>query len=178
MASTSNEYLVQAIGNKGELFDQPYQKLFHRTITATEVYLAWLVGNIADVERTKLLNGIKNDENAGLLAVTSNYWIVYATFKVLDKVTKRTSSQITLPKMKTAEFQNALRKHVEKGAELFYDAAIDTYDRADYGSFKSTLRATKFLTKMDSKLNARVAKLQPKALPDLVNVCKSIKVAA
>ena len=40
LASAENAFLIQAIDNKGELFDQPYQKLFHRGIQSREVYLA------------------------------------------------------------------------------------------------------------------------------------------
>ena len=42
LASSHNEFLIQAIANKGELFDQPYQKLFYKGVPATEVYLSWL----------------------------------------------------------------------------------------------------------------------------------------
>ena len=51
----------------------------------------------------------------------------------------------------------------------------DTYERDEYGSFKSTLRSAKFLQKVDSKLNSRIARLATKALPDLAAVCRSIK---
>ena len=60
---------------------------------------------------------------------------------------------------------------------MFYDAAVDTYD-GEYGSFKSTLRSTKFLQKIDSKINSRIARLTPKSLPDLMQVCKSVRARA
>jgi predicted NACHT family NTPase len=79
--------------------------------------------------------------------------------------------------MKTQEFDNALRKYVKKAVEMFYDAAVDTYDREEYGSFTSTLRSSKFLQKLDSKLNSRITKLKAKELPDLALVAKSAKAA-
>lgn len=176
LASTQNEFLIQAIANKGELFDQPYQKLFYKGVPSTEVYLSWLVGNFADAERQSVLKELGADENSGLLSVTSAYWIIYCTYKILEKLTTWKSPQITLPKMQSTEFQNAVRKYVKKAVDIYYDAALDTYDRDEYGSFKSALRSTKFLQKMDGKLKIRVVKINGKSLPDLVAVAKPIKV--
>jgi hypothetical protein len=150
LASVESAFLLQAIDNKSELFDEPYQKLFRRGIQAKEVYLAWLVGQYADEERQSSLEGVEGDPNAGLLSVTSGYWIVYCSYKMLRKFSNIDSINITLPKMKTTEFENALKKYVIKAASLFFDAAVDTYDRDEYGSFKSTLRSTKFLQKIDT----------------------------
>ena len=118
---------------------------------------------------------MKGDQNAGLLSVTSAYWIVYCTYKLLIKFGNHQTPTITLTKMKATEFENALKKYVKKAGELFFDAAVDTYERDEYGSFKSTLRSAKFLQKVDSKLNAKVTRLAPRALPDLPSVCKSLK---
>jgi hypothetical protein len=175
LASAGNTFLLQAIDNKSELFDQPYQKLFYRWIQATQVYLAWLVGSSADEERQILLDGMRGDQNVGLLSVTSTYWIVYRTYKLLAKYANFNSASINLQKMRSTEFKNAVKKYVKKAGELFFDAAVDTYDRDEYGSFKSTLRSAKFLQKVDSKLNIKVARLPSKTLPDLSAVCKSIK---
>lgn len=175
MASSFKQYLIQAIDNKSELFDEPYQKLFKRGIKASEVYLAWLTGKLADNERQKLVDGLGEDQNAGLLRVTSCYWIVYCTYKIFPNFSDLASNQITLTKMKTQDFKNALEKYVKRAASTFYDAAIDTYDHDEYGSFKSTLRSTKFLQKIDSKINSRITRLEPKSLPDLAAVCKSAR---
>ena len=176
LASTYKEYLIQAIDNKSELFDEPYQKLFKRGIKAWEVYLAWLTGKFVDTERQKLVDGMPKDPNAGLLRVTSCYWIVYCTYKIFPKFSDLVSNHITLEKMKTQDFQNALEKYVKRGASMFFDAAVDTYDHEDYGSVKSTLRSTKFLQKIDGKINMRIARLEPNSLPDLAAVCRSAKI--
>jgi hypothetical protein len=176
LASAEQAYLIQAIDNKSELFDEPYQKLFKKGISATSVYFAWLVGQFADEDRQKHLQGLGNDENAPLLGVTSTYWITYCTFKMLAKLSDLSSPQITLQRMRVAEFENALRKYVKKAVEMFYDAAVDSYDREQYGSFKSTLRSSKFLVKIDSKINSRIVKLTAKSLPDLAVTAKSIKI--
>ncbi|MGA4081094.1 AIPR family protein [Ralstonia nicotianae] len=178
LASTRQQYLIQAIDNKSELFDEPYQTLFKKGIKATSVYLAWLVGSMADQERLALLQGLGSDPNANLLGVTSAYWIVYCAYKMIDKFSDVNSTQINFSKMMHNDFNNAVLKYVKKAVSMFYDAAVDTYDRDQYGSFKSTLRSSKFLSKIDSKMNSRIVKLPAKALPDLAAVAKSINLAA
>lgn len=175
LASSEQKYLIQAIDNKSELFDEPYQKLFRKGIKASAIYLAWLTGNFADAERQKVSYGLGDDPNASLLGVTSGYWITYCTYKLFAKFSDLNSPQITLKRMKTAEFTNALSKYVGRAVAMFYDAAVDTYDRDEYGSFKSTLRSAKFLQKIDSKFNSRILKLDAKALPNLAVVAKSAK---
>jgi AIPR protein len=175
LASSEQKYIIQAIDNKSELFDEPYQKLFKKGIKASTVYLAWLTGSLADSERQKLVDGLGSDPNASLLGVTSGYWIVYCTYKILAKFSDINSPHLSLPKMKTNDFNGALKKYIIRAASMFYDAAVDTYDRDEYGSFKSTLRSAKFLQKIDSKINSRIVKLGPKSLPDLVSVYKSAK---
>jgi len=177
LASSEQRYLIQAIDNKSELFDEPYQKLFRKGIKASVIYLAWLIGNLADTERQKVIDGLGDDPNASLLGVTSGYWIIYCTYKILAKLCDLNAPQLTLHRMKTQEFRNALTKYVSRAVSMFYDAAVDTYDRDEYGSFKSTLRSAKFLQKIDSKFNNRILKLETKSLPDLVAVCKSAKVS-
>lgn len=177
LASAEQQYLIQAIDNKSELFDEPYQKIFKKGIKVSAVYLAWLVGSLADQERQKLADGLGKDPNVNLLGVTSGYWIVYCTYKMLTRFSDLNSTFITLERMKKSEFQNAVAKYVKKAVSMFYDAAIDTYDRDEYGSFKSTLRSTKFLQKIDSKINSRIVKLVAKTLPDLAAAAKSIKIS-
>jgi hypothetical protein len=177
LASSESIYLIQAIDNKGELFDEPYQKIFKKGIKPAAVFMAWLVGSSADTERQKLADGLgKADSNANLLMVTSRYWIVYCAYKLLGKFSDLNSAAITLEKMKSVEFQNALGKYASKAVTMFYDAAIDTYDAEEYGSFRSTLRSARFLSKIDSKINSRLVKLAAKSLPDLAVVAKTIKV--
>ncbi len=178
LASSEQQFLIQAIDNKSELFDEPYQKLFKKGIKSSSVYLAWLVGSAADAERRELAEGLAGDPNASLLGVTSGYWVIYCCYKMLAKFSDLQSPAITLEKMRTEEFGNSVSKYVKKAVSMFYDAAVDTYDRDQYGSFKSTLRSTKFLQKIDSKLNSKIFKLAAKSLPDLAATAKSIKVGS
>ncbi len=175
LASTKQEYLIQAINNKSELFDEPYQKIFKRGIKASVVYLAWLTGRMSEDERQLLANELVDDVNVGLLGVASTYWIVFCTYKIMNKFVDLESPQITLEKVNSKEFNNALKKYVKKAVGMYYDAAVDTYDRDEFWSFKSTSRSPKFLQKLDSKINSRIAKLDKSSLPDLVQTAKSIR---
>ena len=177
LAASQENFLIQAIDNKGELFDQPYQKLFRRGIKAPEVYLAWLTGSFADEERQQLVDGLGSDPNSGLLGVASGYWITYCAYKSMERFSDVRSMHLTLERMNTTEFKNALRRYVKQAATMFYDAAVDTYDHDEYGSFKSTLRSVKFLQRVSSKINSRIARLDKKALPNLATVCKTAKAA-
>lgn len=85
LAASQEQFLIQAVDNKGELFDQPYQKLFRRGIKAPEVYLAWLTGSFADEERQSLVDALAEDQNAGLLGVASGYWITFCSYKVMKR---------------------------------------------------------------------------------------------
>lgn len=181
LASREQVFLIQAINNKGELFDEPYQRIFKVGIKAREVYLAWLVGTQSDISRQERLKSLEQesttDVNTGLLSVSSSHWITFFTYKMLEKFSDLESPHITLEKMHSIEFTNTLKKYIEKAVDIFYEAAIDTYERDEYGTFKSTLRSTKFLQKMDSKVNNRLIRMgnDQKIPADLVNVCKSIK---
>ena len=175
IAATQSEFLIQAIANKGALFDQPYQKPYPKGVKAQDVYLAWLIGNIADEKRADLFESLEDDENAQLLGVTSTYWISYVTKKIIDKRRAFSAEKISLECMKSKEFNNALGKHVQMAAEMFFDAAVDSYDRDDYGSFKATLRSSKFLTKIDSKIGLRISRIKGNQVPDLKAVCRSLK---
>ena len=62
LASHEQSYLIQAINNKSELFDEPYQKIFKQGIKARTVYLAWLIGSLADLARQERLKALKAKE--------------------------------------------------------------------------------------------------------------------
>lgn len=178
LASENNEYLIQAINNKSELFDEPYQKIYKKGIKATKVYLGWLLGNFSEQRRKDRAQALgEGDANVGLLGVTSVLWIIYCSFKLIDKFSDFNSPQITLKKMLAPEFESAIQKYVDEAIDMYYGAAIDTYDREEYGSFKSTLRSAKFLLKVDSKVNNKISRLDKNRLniPNLLNVAKSIK---
>jgi hypothetical protein len=148
-------------------------KPYFKGITAKDVYLAWLVGSLAEEKRQELQSALKDDDNSGLLGVTSTYWISYAARKLIEKKNSLSSSVISLNCMRINEFSSALKKYVEASAEAFWDAAVDAYGD-EFGSFKSALRSSAFFKKVDSKLSLRITKILGKnEVPDLKHVCKS-----
>lgn len=174
LASGYSEYLIPSISNKGALFDEPYQSIFHKGISAKEVYIAWLVGNLSEEVRQELQIALKEDDNSGLLSVTSTYWISYVSRKIISNKNNISSVAFTIESMKRPEFSSALKKYVNEAAEIFWDAAVDAYDPDDYGTFKSALRSSAFFKKVDSKLSLRIMKsLKDKKFPDLKSVCRS-----
>lgn len=176
LASGYSEYLIPAITNKGALFDEPYQSIFYKGITAKDVYLAWLIGNLSESKRQEMQSDLKADDNSGLLGVTSTYWISYVARKLVVSKNDLASKQISLEAMTRSEFQSAITKYVEAAADTFWDASVDTYDFEDYGTAKSALRSSAFFKRVDSKLAPRVSRLlkDAKKLPDLKHVCRSM----
>jgi hypothetical protein len=171
LAASQSQYLIQAINNKAELFDTPYKKLFPNEIKAKTVYLAWLIGSIAEAKRQERLKSLKrdspSDKNVGLLGIAGAFWIVYCTYKLISKFSNINSPQITLGKMQAKEFENALTKYVVFALDMFYESAVDGYDEEEYGTFKSTLRSNKFLDKLDSKINNKIVRMREKSKPAL-----------
>lgn len=173
LASTKQEFLIQAINNKAELFEEPYTKIFRKGITPQEVLMAWEIGRISDELRSKQLDSMDKDSYAGLLGVQSTLWIIYTTYKLIEKHSNVKSTHITTNKIIQDEFTSSLKKYVSKAVELYYNEAVNTYDPEEYGSFKSTLRSNKFLEKVTTKMAMKINSI--KGLPNLENTAKSIK---
>lgn len=181
LASKHNKYLIQAINNKAELFDEPYSQLFFHQIRTNDVLLAWLLGNICEEKRIEQLQELGADKSsAGLLAVTSTFWIIFVANKIIEKYSDITSPHITVERINTSTFQNALSKIVDSAVEIYYLQALDTYGNGgQFGTFKSTLRSAKFLQLIEPKIDfkvAQLAKLKTNKPSALENVAKNIKV--
>lgn len=174
LAASRQEFLIQSINNKAELFEEPYTKIFKKGMQPQEVLIAWTIGTLADCIRSEQLEKMDKDEYSGLLSVQSTLWIVYTTYKLIEKFSNIKSEQITLKKILTSEFESSLRKYVQKALELYYNEAVNTYDNSEYGSFKSTLRSNKFLDKVTTKLAMKINNVR--GLPNLENTAKSIKI--
>jgi hypothetical protein len=177
MACRFKEYLITAINNKSELFEEPYHKLFNRGIRASDVYLAWLIGAFADSERQKLQEGLQRNDNAGLLWITSCYWIIYCSYKIIEKFNNLASPHITLEKVETPEFKSALANYVRCAADVFFFAASETFVHDQYQTHKRALRSADFLEKIDNRISVAIARLEAreKKLSKLEHVCKSAK---
>lgn len=180
LAAKHNKFLIQAINNKAELFDEPYSQLFFPQIKTKDVLLAWQLGNICEEKRIEQLQELGTDtSSAGLLAVTSTFWIIFVANKIIEKYSDTASPHITVERINTKQFQSALSKIVDAAVEIYYLQALDTYGNGkEFGTFKSTLRSTKFLQLIEPKIDFKVTQLakqktnKPSALE---NVAKNIK---
>lgn len=180
LAAQQSQFILQAIDNKAELFDQPYSKIFFPQIPAALVLCAWQIGNICEEKRAEELAGLeKNSTSAGLFAVTSTFWIILTTYKIIVRYSDINSPYITLQKINTEEFRVALGKIVDMAIEIYYLQAVDTYgDGIEFGTHKSTLRSAKFLQLIEPKIDFKIGQLgklktgKPTALE---NVVKGIK---
>ena len=96
LASKHNKYLIQAMNNKTELFDEPYSQLFFPQIKINDILLAWQLGNICEEKRIEQLSELGADtSSAGLLAVTSTFWIIFVANKIIEKYSDINSPHIT-----------------------------------------------------------------------------------
>ena len=181
LAAQQSQFLIQAIDNKTELFDQPYSKIFYPNISAALVLCAWKIGNICEEKRIEELTGLeKNSSSTGLFAVSATFWIILTTAKIIAKYSDISSPHITMAKINSEAFRTALAKIVDMAVEIYYLQAVDTYaDGREFGTYKSTLRSGKFLQLIEPKIDFKIGQLgklktgKPTALE---NVAKGIKV--
>lgn len=182
LAAQRSEFLIQAIDNKAELFDQPYAQLFYPQISAADVLFTWQLGNVCEEKRVEQLQALgKEDQSTGLLAVTATFWIVFTAYKIISRMSDVHSSHITMDRIKTDAFRGALAKIADAAIEIYYLQAIDTYQggRKEFGTFKSTLRSTRFLQQIEPKIDFKVSQLsmaKSNRPPVLENVARNIKI--
>jgi len=181
LAAQQNQFLIQAIDNKAELFDQPYSQLFFPQISAANILLAWQLGNICEEKRIEQLEALgKKSQSAGLLAVTSTFWIIFVARKIIERFSDLNSPQITVERIDSQAFKNALSKIVDIAVEIYYLQAVDTYGNGnEFGTYKSTLRSSKFLQLLEPKIDFKVtqlSKLRTGKPAALENVAKNIKI--
>jgi hypothetical protein len=181
LAAQNSQFVIQAIDNKTELFDQPYSKIFYPNISASIVLCAWYIGNICEEKRIVQLNELdKNSPSAGLLAVSATFWIILTVSKIISKYSDINSPHVTLEKINTPTFRNALAKIVDMAIEIYYLQAVDTYGNGDdFGTYKSTLRSTKFLQLIEPKIDFKISqlgKLKTGKMSALEAVAKNIKI--
>lgn len=173
LAAQDGDLLIQAINNKGELFDQPYSQIFYHGIEPKTVLLAWELGLICDQSRMVQLNKMEDDESCGLLAVAATFWIVFIAYRIISKHSDLGSTHVTLDKINTDQVRAYLNKIASEAIDIFYNLAVDTYgDGDEFGSYKATLRSAKFLQKIIKKTDFKVGKLVK--VQKLENVCKGI----
>lgn len=181
MASAHQEFLIQAINGKTELFDQPYQKIFGHGTNACQVYLSWRLGTFSDDARQTRAKELRREGDKvsnSLLGVSATYWINYCAHKLIASSDSTLNAKLKLEKQKSKEFEGALKKYANAALDIYFDIAIDTYDDTEYKSVRSALRSPRFLLKFEQKLNNKLAaKIKSLRLPALGGALSSVKKA-
>jgi AIPR protein len=180
LASTHGEYLIQAINNKTELFDQPYQNIFMHNIKTSKVYFYWRVGVLADAARINRLQDLKSENDRisnSFLGVSGTYWIIYCCSRLIGNLNKTFESILDVERQISKEFEGALLKYVEAALDIYFDAASDTYDENEYGSVRSALRSPRFFQNFERKLSNKLAsRAKLLRLPQLSAAIKSASI--
>lgn len=170
--------VVEAVKEKSELFDRHYQTIFPVDIKVEQVLLAWLLGSQADESRQNRLEALKEsdaDESTAFLSVAGTYWIAFCAYKLVRGF--NSSLRLDLNAMTTAEFQAALRKYTDEALDLFFEISGDTYEPEAHGSPRQAMRSAKFLARITSKIDNKIASMKKKKrkMPDLESASKSAK---
>lgn len=174
IAARESGTLIAAVKEKSELFDKHYAEIFPHSIITEDVYLAWKLGTLADAIRQERFEDIGTDDRTlhALCGIIGTYWTIFCTSKLITAINP--TLRLGLAAMNTEQFENALRKYVNKGLDEYLEIAIALVDSEEHRSVRSALRSPKFLDKFQKMLTVRTASLKRKgALPPLDAVLRS-----
>lgn len=170
LASMSEETILDAVRRKTDLFDKSYKSCFPRGLQAEKVFLAWLLAQHIEVERTALLSG--NDDNEDLimktiLGIHGTPWGIFVAKTLIDRCGSDLS-KMTLQKMNSDEFENAIAKYAKKAMELYSEIAVNIVSASEEGTnTRNEIRIRSFLEKLKRTLTLRLAKSAAWKLPKL-----------
>ena len=176
LAAMSDETVLEAVTRKMELFDRFYKSVFPRGLAAERVFLAWLIAQEIESERAILLaaNDDPNDKvMKTILGIHGTPWGIYVANYLLQQ-SGTDLSKLTLRRMNTDEFRNAVAKYAKKAMELYSEIAVNIVSSDDDGaSVRNEIRVKPFLDKLKRTLSLRMAKSSTWKLPKLQNVATS-----
>lgn len=173
LASMSEETILDAVRRKTELFDKSYKSCFPRGLQAEKVFLAWLLAQRVEIERTALLS--ENKDTADLvmktiLGIHGTPWGIFVANTLIER-SGSDLSKLTLQKMDTEEFGNAIAKYVKKAMELYSEIAVNIVSSSEEGTnTRNEIRIKPFLDKLKRTLVLRLAKSATWKLPKLHTV--------
>lgn len=170
LAAMSDDTVLEAVAKKAELFDRSYKTIFPRGLKPERVMLAWLLAQAVESERAALLESCDASVDPvmkSILGIHGTPWGIFVANTLIEQ-TGSDLSKLTLSKMSSTEFQNALAKYGKKGMELYSEIAVNIVV-ADEGasSTRNELRAKPFLDKLKRTLALRMAKAGTWKLPKL-----------
>ena len=173
LAAMSDETVLEAVTRKMELFDRFYKSVFPRSLTAERVFLAWQIAQEVEAERSVLLaaNDDPNDKvMKTILGIHGTPWGIYVANSLIEQ-SGSDLSKLTLKRMNTRDFRNAVAKYAKKAMELYSEIAVNIVSSEDDGAnVRNEIRVKPFLDKLKRTLSLRMAKSATWKLPKLQSV--------
>lgn len=172
LASMSDETVLEAVTRKMELFDKFYKSVFPRGLAPEKVFLAWLVAQQTEKERASLIaaNSTKDKVMQTILGIHGTPWGIYVTSYLIQELGSDLS-KLTLKRMDTDDFTNAIAKYAKKGMELYAELAVNILSSDDSAvNVRNQIRVKTFLDKLKRNLSLRKGKFLTFKLPKLHNV--------
>ncbi len=170
LASMSEETILDAVRRKTELFDKSYKSCFPRGLQVEKVFLAWLLAQHVEKERTSLLAANKDSEDLvmkTILGIHGTPWGIYVANTLIER-SGSDLSKLTLQKMNTEEFENAIAKYAKKAMELYSEIAVNIVSSSEEEtSTRNEIRIRPFLEKLKRTLALRLTRAASWKLPKL-----------
>lgn len=175
LAAMSEETILDAVRRKTELFDKAYKTIFPRGLQAERVYLAWLLAQQIEAERMILLKANDSPDAVikTILGIHGTPWGIFVASTLIDQ-SGSDLSKLTLQRMNTIEFSNAIAKYAKKAMELYSEIAVQIVDsEGDNTNTRNEIRVKPFLDKLKRTLALRMSKNSLWKLPKLQNITSS-----
>lgn len=170
LASMSEETILDAVRRKTDLFDKSYKSCFPRGLQAEKVFLAWLLAQYVEAERTALLSANKDSDDLvmkTILGIHGTPWGIYVANTLIER-SGSDLSKMTLQKMNSTEFENAIAKYAKKAMELYSEIAVNIVSSSEEGTnTRNEIRIRPFLEKLKRTLALRLSKFATWKLPKL-----------
>nr|WP_280118731.1 AIPR family protein [Burkholderia pseudomallei] len=170
LAAVSEDTILDAVRRKSDLFDRSYKVIFPRGLQAERVFLAWLLAQEVERERIELLKANDGGDDPvmkSILGIHGTPWGIYVASTLIDQCGSDLT-KLSLAKMDTVDFRNALAKYAKKAMELYSEIAVNIVTSADENAnVRNEIRLRPFLDKLKRTLSLRMAKSQSWKLPRL-----------
>lgn len=172
LASMSDETILEAVTRKMELFDRFYKSVFPRGLAAERVFLAWLIAQEIEIEREALLSASGDQADKvmkTILGIHGTPWGIFVANHLIEQ-SGSDMSKMTLTRMNSAEFRNAVAKYAKKAMELYSEIAVNIVTADEDENIRNVIRVKPFLDKLKRNLKLRMARFATWKLPKLHSV--------
>jgi hypothetical protein len=172
LAAMSDETILEAVAKKTELFDRSYKTIFPRSIKPEKALLAWLLAQKVEAERAELLdaNAKQDVVMKAILGIHGTPWGIFVS-NMLINMSASDMSKLSMKKMTSDDFLNALSKYAKKAMELYSEIAINIVTTDDKNTnVRNELRTKPFLDKLKRNVALRMSRASSWKLPKLNSV--------